>query len=101
MSCVYVFTFFTLPLGIPSNIAILHPQNFDWKELLLGVCNNLDVLLWNKIKSLLFFHMWKDRNEALYARGNTNHKFSFVISIKTCAGQVLQKIVDAHPPRLK
>lgn len=80
---------------IQGAFSILHPQNFEWKELLLGECCNMDVVLWNKTRSLLLFHLWKDRNEALYKGGSTNHKSDFVINIKKCALQVLQKIEDA------
>ena len=80
---------------LQKSLSVLHPQGFDWKELLLGEANNLDSLLWNKIIGVLFFHIWKDRSEWIYAGGRTNHKYMFVINMRYCVWQVIQKMEEA------
>lgn len=47
-----------------------------WKEILPGECRGLDVMYWNKIKSLVLYAIWKDRNSAVYAKSLNSSRYS-------------------------
>lgn len=53
-----------------------HPQPLGWREIALGECSRLDLLLWNRLRSLYLFHVWKHRNSFVY--GNQADDFLYL-----------------------
>ena len=80
------------------SFCVLHPYPFSAPEILLGECQHLDILLWHNIRSSMLFHIWKERNSALFGEGCTSQMFSFLTEIRTFVLQAKKEMKDALLP---
>ena len=72
-----------------------HPSPFSLQEILLGLCKNLDPPLWHWVRSLLLFHIWKERNAYLFQGGEGGQYLAFKANLVTVSVQVGDLITDA------
>ena len=65
------------------------------REVLLGECFHLDVLLWHNLRGSLLFCIWKERNAALFRGDSSSHVFAFMTEAFSIAVQIRSQTREA------